>query len=270
MTPSDRQPNRVAVLRVLGLALVLLGPAPAQTPPLVADRPDQTESSQTVPPGYAQFELGWTYRKEDDNAKTTSHAFPETLVRLGIVERLELRIGFDGYIWADPEDAGRFEGAGDMEIGLKWKLWEEFERRPQTALLVGTSAPTGEAPFSSRRFDPSLRLAFSHTLNETFSLDYNVAGLWRTEQNARGNRDTTASIAYSAVLGIDLTDTLGTFVEFFGETPTDSGRPAHALDTGLTYLIADNVQFDVIGGIGLSDEADDWFVGAGVTWRLPH
>jgi len=254
---------------ILVLPWTAFGQTEVEAPELIGDRPDQTESSETVAPGYVQFELGWTYRENDDG-RTSSHAFPETLIRIGVVDRLELRVGFDGYIWADADDTGRFDGAGDVEIGLKWKLWEESGRRPKTAVLAGTSVPSGEAPFSSERFDPSLRLAFTHTLNETLSLGYNVAGLWATEEDAEGNRDTNAAIAYSAALGIALTNRLGAFIEFFGETPTDSGAPAHSVDTGLTWLVADNVQIDVVGGIGLSNAADDWFLGAGLTWRIPR
>jgi len=38
----------------------------------------------------------------------------------------------------------------------------------------------------------------------------------------------------------------------------------------LTYLIADNVQIDVLGGAAISEDADDWFIGAGLVWRLPQ
>ena len=130
--------------------------------------------------------------------------------------------------------------------------------------------PTGEAAFSSERFDPSLRLACSHTLTETLALGYNLVGAWTSEEDAPGDRDTTASVAYSIVLGIALSEQLGTFIEFFGQTPTAEGKPANSFDTGLTYLIADNLQIDVLGGVALSEAADDWFVGAGLVWRLPR
>ena len=60
-------------------------------------------------------------------------------------------------------------------------------------------------------------------------------------------------------------------VEFYGDIPLNaSGTPANSFDTGFTYLIRDNLQFDIAGGIGLSDDADDWFVGAGVSYRFPQ
>jgi len=253
------------------LVLLWLSPCPAQMPELTTDRPDQTESAETVFPGGIQVEIGWTHvENDDDGLDLTTNAFPQTLIRYGLLERFELRFGFDGYVWQDmdaADDSLDDEGAGDMEVGFKYKLWDEQGCTPQTALLVGTTLPTGEAGFSSERLDPSVRLACAHTLSETFSLGYNLAGIWETNEDDTGDRDTTASVAYSAVLGIALTDRAGTFLEFFGSVPTDEGKPANSIDTGLTYLVTENLQVDVLGGVGLSDDAEDWFIGAGVVYR---
>ena len=270
MTPTHRHLTIVARFLLPALSLTAFGRVEAQVPELVSDRPDQTESSETVGAGYVQFEFGWTHSEYDDGGDVTSDAFPETLVRVGVADDLELRFGFDGHVWEKADNHGRENGTGDLGVSLKWKLWEQSGRRPQTAVLAGTSIPAGDATFSSERFDPSIRLACSHAMSETLSLGYNVAGLWATEEDAAGDRDTTASVAYSAVLGIALSDQFGTFVEFFGTRPTGAGQPAHSLDTGLTYLIADDVQIDIVGGVGLSDAADDWFIGAGLVWRVPR
>jgi len=270
MLPTPRMPSFRTALLVLGLSFVTFQHTEGQVAELVTDRPDQTESSETVAPGYVQLEFGWTHREDDEGMDVTSDAFPETLVRIGIANDLELRLGFAGYVWEDVDAVGRDDGVGDLEVGLKWKLWEEAGWQPQTAILAGTSVPAGEAPFSSERFDPSIRLACSHTLTERLALGYNLTGLWTSEEDVTGDRDTTASIAYSIVLGIALSERTGTFIEFFGEAPTSEGKPANSFDAGMTYLIADNIQIDVLGGIGLSEAADDWFVGAGLVCRLPQ
>ncbi|MCP4708926.1 MAG: transporter [Planctomycetes bacterium] len=76
-------------------------------------------------------------------------------------------------------------------------------------------------------------------------------------------------VAYSAVLGVGVTEELGTFIEFFGEAATgQSAGPANSIDFGWTYLLAENLQIDMLAGFGLSDEAADWFIGAGVVYRF--
>ena len=247
----------------------------AEVPDLVTDRPDQTESSETVSPGYFQMEIGWTHAEEDNGARGTADSFPESLLRMGVVENLEFRIGYSGYQWEGFNYKDNFfeenDGCSDTEVGMKLKLWEEKDWLPQTALLTHLSLPTGQAPFSSERPDPSYRFAFAHTLTERLSLGYNLGQAWETSEDDLGDRDTRSVFLYSVALGISLTDRLGTFVEFFGDIPTGSsgGKPANSFNGGFTYLLADNVQLDIASGLGLSDSADDWFIGLGISFRFP-
>jgi hypothetical protein len=39
---------------------------------------------------------------------------------------------------------------------------------------------------------------------------------------------------------------------------------------GFTFLVNDDLQLDVSAGAGLNDAAPDFFVAAGVAWRLPR
>jgi hypothetical protein len=75
---------------------------------------------------------------------------------------------------------------------------------------------------------------------------------------------------YAANLGIGIMGNLGGFVELYGDAGLSASKmPITAFDAGLTYLLFDNFQLDVSGGLGLSDAADDWIVGAGVSYRFP-
>jgi hypothetical protein len=73
-------------------------------------------------------------------------------------------------------------------------------------------------------------------------------------------------------LGIGLTESLGAFVEFFGDIPTYSHGPgpANLFDGGFTYLLNDNIQLDASAGVGLSQAAEDWFASIGLSFRLPN
>ena len=65
-------------------------------PELVTDRPDQTESSVVVPPGYVQLETGWTFsHNKADGIRNETHEFPGTLLRIGVLDRVEFRLGPD-------------------------------------------------------------------------------------------------------------------------------------------------------------------------------
>jgi len=76
---------------------------------------------------------------------------------------------------------------------------------------------------------------------------------------------------YSAVLGIGASDRLGLFVELFGAFGLRDDRPAaHALDGGLTVLLRDGLQLDASAGVGLDDDAREWFVASGLSVRIPR
>jgi hypothetical protein len=72
----------------------------------------------------------------------------------------------------------------------------------------------------------------------------------------------------SAGLSYPLSDRLGTFVEYYGIYPDARGSDcAHYADGGFAYLITDDVQFDVSAGVGLNEQADDYFVSVGFSFR---
>lgn len=241
---------------------------------LVTDRPDQTESSSTVGPGYIQLEMGWTHSVEDDPVRVIEDSFPETLLRIGLFEQLELRFGYDGYLRQDTStrpNKTHIDSSGDALAGFKWSFWEEQDWRPEAALLAHTTLPVGRDNISSERFDPDYRLAFSHTLGERIGFSYNLGQAWSTETDSRGERDTLSVFVYSAALGISLTERCAGFVEVFGDIPLNAaGGPANSMDGGFTYLLKDNLQLDVLAGLGLSEAAADWFLGAGFSLRLPN
>ena len=63
---------------------------------------------------------------------------------------------------------------------------------------------------------------------------------------------------------LSLTDRLDAFVEYV--FLPDNNGPSHNLDAGLTYLVNDNLQLDINGGIGLNKRANDLYTGDGCAW----
>lgn len=264
----------------VGLPVCLIAafwsPASAQAPELITDRPDQTESSAIVPRGSWQVESGWTHAEDDeDGVRIDSDAAPDTLLRIGMARSLELRVGFGGYQWEEirlPAGmGGKQDGIADGSLGFKLKFGEEDGRRPEMALLASVSLPAGDSAFSSDRADPSFRITFANTINERLSIGYNAGAAWSTEEDALGVRHTASVAEWTVALGIAGTDRVGFFVELFGEAALSAeGSPSNSFDGGATYLLRDNLQLDVAGGFGLTDAAEDWFVGIGVSYRYPR
>lgn len=244
---------------------VLLAPVVlAEAPELVADRPDQTESTEIVPKGFIQLELGLG---DADGADAVAAG----LGRLGLANRVELRVGLDEVFLAGPEDAI------DVSIGTKVRLADEQGSRPAIAVMATLNQKLGNSvsPVSDG-LRPSFRFAFSHTLSDRLSLGYNAGVSWDETVSTMGlppvsDKDLTSRFLWTVALGIAANERVSFFVEAFGDTGlSDDGATETALDGGVTFLIRPNVQLDLFVGSGLSDSAPDWLAGAGVSFRLPN
>ncbi len=247
------------------MTLLLLVPGIVAEPPeLVTDRPDQTESTEIVPRGFMQTELGLG---DADGADATAAA----LVRIGLASRVELRVGVDELFLSGPEDAV------DLSLGAKFRLAEEGRRRPAIAVITALNQKVGDSlsPVSDG-VRPGFRFAFSNTLTDRLSIGYNAGVSWDETIRFVGipavpDKELESRFLWTAALGIGATERLGFFVEAFGDTGlSDDGPTETALDGGVTYLLRPNVQLDFYVGAGISDAAPDWLAGAGVSFRLPE
>src|SRR5215207_9321663 len=90
--------SRILVLALPGLLLAAAVVAQegwsGLEEPLITDRPDFTESTETVPRGHFQVEGGTTLNRVEDEDSTS---FGELLVRIGTGERWETRLGLGSY-----------------------------------------------------------------------------------------------------------------------------------------------------------------------------
>lgn len=245
---------------------------PARPGPVVTDRPDKTESTSIVPRGLAQFEGGWSLETVSlAGTSLHTHTVPGMLVRLGVLDALEARVGFDGFQVTNQPAAFGSEGLLDLELGFKYRLAAARGLLPDIALIGSISVPTGADGVSSERVDPTVLLTLSRPLSDHVSVGSNLGASWATTDDGTGGRATFLDLTYTLSFGFALSDRVGAFAETFGSLPADGGEPAHHVDGGFTFLVRDNLQLDVSLGRGVSGAgAADWFVGAGVSVRVPR
>lgn len=222
-------------------------------------------------PGRFQVEAGYTHA-ESRAAGTTVGAdeAPQLLVRVGLLPWLEFRAIHDGWGAEHARPGGSLgSGLNDGALGLKFRLCEEAGLRPATCLNAHTSIPVGAPGRTTGRSDPDFRFLFAHSLPDGYGIGYNLGAAWSTAEETPGDRDTTAAFEYTVTVGKDLTEAWGAFVEGFGDAALHGGPPTTLLDAGVTYSPRANLQFDLAGGVGLSDSAEDWFGGVGISYRYP-
>lgn len=252
-------------------------PAEPLTEPLITDRPDFTESTAVIPFGHLQLETGYTFTYDDEDGRRVSdQTFPEALMRIGVVKDWELRLGWTGWslteeLFMEENDSSRKvrreehdDGGTDMIIGFKRYLLPQEGLRPELGVIGELSLPTGTETKSSGDVDPQVKILWSYELPADFALSGNLNFAVPTSDAGRFFQ-TSASVS----LSYSVTDWMGSYVEYFGFYPNDRWTDcAHTVNGGLTFLITDNLQFDVRTGAGLNEEADDFFTGAGLSMRF--
>jgi hypothetical protein len=253
-------------IRLLALVFcVLFAPCAGaeEVPPLVTDRPDFTESAETVPRGGIQLEFGYTYGKDGD---VESHSLGELLLRAALGGRAELRLGLNSWAWQD--DPGQSnDGLENVFLGAKFMLLEAPDEpgspRPGMALLVGTGIPTGSDQIGEKHLEPGARLALAWDLNGRAGLSTNIGYAWISQQG-EGIGELSGSLA----LGYGLTDSVGCYIEYYQFVYTEAGSndPGY-VNGGLTWLTTDNFQLDWRAGYQVTGEGSEFFTGIGGSWR---
>ncbi len=243
------------VLFMSGSAAFAQAVTRTDVPEIVTDRPDFTESSEVIPRGWLQFESGVSL---DADSAMRAVGAPAALLRIGLGHRAELRLGAEGFLSESVRDL-RHSGRSDMEVGAKFKVFDQATRGFDFALLPIVSLPTGAAGFSSGGVDPTLKLTWGRDLPSGFGLTGNVNVSSLSEDGSRFHQE-----AVSVSLGHDLAFGWGGYAELYGFTKMSAVDGAGVtVNGGVSRLIGRRVQVDIEAGRGLTSAAADWFVGFG-------
>ena len=238
---------------------------------LATDRPGLgSDAPVTVPKGFLQLEAGFQLDRDRFSVGTIEveenvWAYPTTLLRYGILNHWELRVSFDALSIESSRTNSSLtqtaQGISPISIGSKVMLTEEEGWIPTMALQFGLSlGNSGSEPFQSEFTQPTITWLMTKSITEKLGATVNLGAEW-------GDTSPAADYSYALSLDMSLQDKLGAFLEFYGNWPERSSG-AHAVNYGLTYLIFNDLQFDISSGVGLNAEAVDYFIGIGLSGRI--
>ena len=244
--------------------------------PIETDRHDFTQSPKVVGRGVRQLEFGFFFSTLTEGTESEkTYATPELLFRYGLNERTEFRTRFN-YAWKYNNEEEDIQGSEDLILGIKYQLSEQCCRRPESALELRLSAPTGADDLSTGRWEPGFDYIYGWEFGEYFSL----TGSTGANANALGDiafitvdtdpNDKFIAWSQSIALGAKLTDKTTGYFEWFGifTHGRDDESRLGFLNFGLDYLITKNVVVDVRIGWGLTEDSDDIFGGIGGAFRF--
>lgn len=234
--------------------------------PITTDRPDFTEATSTVGAGVVQLEMGYTYTYDNDGVATGSHSTPETLFRIGTpIDWLELRLAAN--FMREFTQTTSVNGAEDLYLGLKLGLTAQDGILPEMALIPQMTVPTGGSAFTNKQVLPGVNWLYGWEVTDCLS----TAG--STQVNGAVDSGTGSSYtewAQSWTVAYSLHDRVGMYSEWFALIPDNAAtaQVEHYANGGFTFLLNDDVQWDIRAGVGLNEAADDYFIGTGVSIRL--
>jgi len=253
-------------------------PAPLAGP-IATDRPGFSDSAFLVPRGHGQLELGYIFAHDVENGTNTkTHVAPGTSLRVGLLDDLELRLKWSGMSLVDTRypfvtPGGRhitahdhIDGGTDMSVGLKLPILKHTDENhlPNLSIIPALSLPVGAETKTSGDADPSFEAAWNYPITDRFTI-YGIGSI----ASASDMEGRFAQAAGSFAASITLTDQLSIFVEYFGIYPsTRESDCQHNIDLGPVILISDNIQLDVAVGMGLNEEAPDFFTNIGISIRF--
>lgn len=248
--------KNILILLCISTNVELLHAQPAS---IDTDRPDQTESPFLVPKKLFQIESGFLFEK---NNNIKNFLQPTTLIRYGLFENFELRLNAD-FQSIKEENNSQISGWSPVEIGLKTNLCQENKFVPQISLLAHLVLPKiASDKFQTDYLAPEIIFTLKNTLINNLSLGYNLGVVWDGITPAE-------SYVYTLSLALSNSEHISTFIEFFGNTVHNS-KSVNNLDAGIIYLLNNNLQLDISGGIQLTDDiAKNYFVGFGISCRFP-
>lgn len=232
---------------------------------LITDRPDATEASSTVGKGIVQIETGGLYESfEENSVKTESYVFNTMLIRYGLLDNLEFRLGWDYEERQTTINGNKINnitsGLSPLLLGLKIDIANENGAMPEIA-LIGHVFPifSASTDYRPEYTGVDFRLSLSHTLSQKSSLGYNIGAQW-------GNDSPEAAAIYTLAYGYSISNKFGAYAELYGDLPEDSSAN-HFWDAGLTYLASNDLQFDVYCGTSIT-KGQDLLLGLGLSYRI--
>lgn len=241
------------------------------------DRHDFTQSPTTVGRGVVQLEGGYSYFYKDNQEEIeSSHTFPELLLRVGISEDIEVRLRWN-YVWQFIDEGPDQVGSEDLRYSIKLQMTRQdcCSCLPTSALELRGSAPTAGEPFSTMQAEFGLDYIYQWEFGEGTTL----AGSTGYGTNGFGDfglvsedptEDQFNALSQSAALGFELTESNTMYVEWYGifSDGRDDEFVVSVFNVGIDHYVTNNFVLDVRAGVGLSDDADDFFTGFGGGYRF--
>lgn len=253
---------RPTLFRIALCAPVLLAGACASArpaAPVATSRPGVVRPTGIVPAGHAQLEVGYTRAEQ---ATRTRHLFGETLLRVGVAPRTEVRAGWASY-QRTVTGAATVEGAGDLSLSVKHRLNDPRPWIPAVAVTAGTTLPTGEEAVSAGEAQPEGVLGAEWVLPGNFRVLASAA-----HRSAVAGDDRFGSTTVGAAGRVPLGQRAVGQLEYTHAMSTRAGAVVVGqVRAGAALRLTHDVQLDAYAARAAAAGRHEYLFGVGLTSR---
>lgn len=248
--------------------------------PEVAESEDEIETDRdsftpaVTTAGGRRVILESAYSFLDNRVEHDTHSLPELLVRVGVADWLELRLGWNyevggegssvsgGGGFGEDFESGTIEEESQVSYGAKVRLFEQRDWRPALAWIAMGATPTAGP-------DPETQMMTG------IIGGWDFADGWKWDSAMRYSFDATADDHFnlwapSTVLKKSFAERWSGHVEYFGlfEDGKEHDKRKHYFSPGLHYLLTPDFEVGFRVGWGLNQDATRFFANIGAGLRF--
>ena len=210
-----------------------------------------------------QVQSGLTHGSfKDGNSEEGRHLEYTNSLRYGLLERLEIRTAFkyriDEIILDEPGHLNQ-HGINFWNMGMRYNIWSGSGTKPSFGIQSDVRLTWVDRDYKMSSIAPRVIIIHGQRLISKLRLNTNWSLAWD------GNDQSTKK-SYVINLSFPIAKNWSGFVENYGEN--QRGDFDARWDSGVAYLVNKDLQLDLSGGFGNNDKVQDWFVDAGVSWRI--
>ena len=238
---------------------VTLGFAQDELPSVVPDRPGYTWTPDVTPHQKLIWDHGFGFESTPEDGSTLT--LGTEVLRYGLFENMELRVGTDFMMYNKGEAIAPFTGISPLTIGTKIKLYEGSGILPSVGLLAEVQSPhIGSKDLLPSHLAPSMYLIFGHEVTDWLGIYYNAGEQW-------DGKSAMPTAFLSLALYFSFNDQLGAFVDTYNYLNSEEGNQ-YMLETGLFWQVSRRVQLDIESDFDVQNFGKYYAVGCGVSWMI--
>ena len=222
-------------------------------------RPGQAIGPRALGEKVFQVQSGVTYNAIDDNGYNLNATTLGTVFRYGLFERFDLNalVVWQNDDYSYPSGDAQISGISNTQVGVRYSITDNDGWLPSLGIQGRLLLKLQDKEYQRMDMGTNFVLATGNTLTESLSLTTNWGML-------HAGNDGDAQFSYVVNLSYGVSDKISVFAETYGGLNDFTSY----YDTGLSYLINNDLLLDFSTGWQGQDGVTNWFVDCGVSWRF--